>query len=173
MIRKYSRVLLFVAAPPPLATNTRTVVVNHVVSCSLLSCSSLVFITRVHHSLRLRLHSLRTLGQSSSIYLPVSFIILLSMSAVGIMIRKFLIACGAYPKGTAQRAIKNLLYRVILTPPAASAGRASIDAFGLGGAGGAIVIGTYRRSSGFKMNAYPTDANLSSYAFNFSSRASS
>ena len=50
--------------------------------------------SRVRRLLRLRLHSLRTLGQSSSIYLPVSFIILLSMSAVGIMNRKFLIACG-------------------------------------------------------------------------------
>jgi len=33
-------------------------------------------------------------------------------------------------------------YKVILTPPAASAGRDSIDALGFGGAGGAIVIGT-------------------------------
>jgi hypothetical protein len=42
-----------VAAPPPLAPNTRTVVVNSG--------------TRVRRLLRLRLHSLRTLGQSSSI----------------------------------------------------------------------------------------------------------
>ena len=33
-------------------------------------------------------------------------------------------------------------YMVILTPPAASAGRDSIEDFGLGGAGGAIVTGT-------------------------------
>jgi hypothetical protein len=33
-------------------------------------------------------------------------------------------------------------YMVILTPPAASAGRDSMDDFGLGGAGGAIVTGT-------------------------------
>ena len=86
------------------------------------------------------------------------------MSAVGIMNHKFLIACGADPIGVAaqeavknlqeavknlqgavknlQGAAENLLYKVILTPPAASAGRASIDDFGLGGAGGAIVIGT-------------------------------
>ena len=32
-------------------------------------------------------------------------------------------------------------YMVILTPPAASAGRDSIEDFGLGGAGGAIVTG--------------------------------
>ena len=117
MIRKYSgsrlvfitrvRRLVFVdscsslvAAPPPLAPNTRTIFVN-----SGARVRRLVFVD----SLRLRLHSLRTLGQSSSIYLTVSFIILLSMSAVGIMNRKFLIACGADPKGQAQRAIKNLL----------------------------------------------------------------
>ena len=52
--------------------------------------------------------------------------------------RKFLTARGA----NTQEAATNLLYNVNLTPPAASAGRASIDAFGLGGAGGAIVIGT-------------------------------
>jgi len=33
-------------------------------------------------------------------------------------------------------------YMVILTPPAASAGRDSIEDFGLGGVGGAIVTGT-------------------------------
>jgi hypothetical protein len=59
MIRKYSHgscsslVASHPAGSPPLAPNTRTVVVNSG--------------TRVRRSLRLRLHSLRTLGQSSSI----------------------------------------------------------------------------------------------------------
>ncbi len=55
-----------------------------------------------------------------------------------------------------------IFYMVNLNPPAAWAGLASIDDFGSGGVGGAIVIGTYRKSSGFNMNPYPTDANLSS-----------
>lgn len=93
-------------------------------------------------------------------------------SAVGVMYGKFARCAWSRPFGSCARSTSRI-YRVSLTPPAASAGRDSIDAFGLGGAGGAIVIGTYRKSSGFKINAYPTDANLSSYAFNFSSRASS
>ena len=80
MIRKYSRVRRVVAAPPPLATNTRTVVVNSYArgSCSSRRC---VFAsTRDEHS-----DNLRQFRDSSSIH---------SMSAVGIMNRKFLIACG-------------------------------------------------------------------------------
>ena len=63
-------------------------------------------------------------------------------------------------------------YIVNLTP-GASAGLFSNECSGGAGLGGAIVIGTYRKSSGFNINPYPTDANLSSYALSFSSRASS
>lgn len=47
---------------------------------------------------------------------------------------------GTAPPGCGATSAAN--YMVILTPPAASAGRDSIEDFGLGGAGGAIVTGT-------------------------------
>lgn len=47
---------------------------------------------------------------------------------------------GTAPTGCGATSAAN--YMVILTPPAASAGRDSIEDFGLGGAGGAIVTGT-------------------------------
>ena len=62
---------------------------------------------------------------------------------IGRLYRLRIIICGmsgTAPPGCGGTSGAN--YMVSLTPPAASAGRASIEDCGLGGAGGAIVIGT-------------------------------
>jgi hypothetical protein len=61
---------------------------------------------------------------------------------IGRPYRLRIIICGTSAMSGATSATSAANYMVSLTPPAASAGRASIEDCGLGGAGGAIVIGT-------------------------------
>ena len=61
---------------------------------------------------------------------------------IGRPYRLRIIICGTSAMSGATSAMSAANYMVSLTPPAASAGRASIEDCGLGGAGGAIVIGT-------------------------------